>query len=61
MTETTSPSATNDYLREQLLLLEARLRGEHSDLRADIRRAFFIQTLVIVGSLTAIFAALIKL
>ena len=50
-----------DYLREQLLLLEARLRGEHSDLRADIRRAFFIQTLVIIGSLTAIMVALTRL
>ena len=57
----TSPLLTKDYLREQLALLEARQRGEHFDLHADIRRAFFIQTIVIVGSLTAIFAALIKL
>ncbi len=61
MTEVTSPLLTKEYLREQLALMEARLRGEHFDLRADIRRAFFIQTIVIVGSLTAIFAALTKL
>ncbi len=37
------------------------MREAFCDLRADIRRAFFIQTIVIVGSLTAIFAALTKL
>ena len=61
MTEATSPLATNDYLREQLVLMETRLREQHSDLRAELHRAFSIQTLVIVGTMTAIMAALTQI
>ena len=54
MTETTSPSATNDYLREQLVLMETRQR-------AELYRALLIYSLVIIGTLTAIMAALTQL
>ena len=54
MAETTSPLATNDYLLEQLALMEARQR-------AELYRALLIYSLVIIGSLTAIMVALTRL
>ena len=54
ITETTSPSATNDYLREQRLLRKARQR-------AELYRALWVALMVILCMLTAILWALIKL
>ncbi len=54
MTEATSPLLTKDYLCEQLALLDARQR-------AELYRALSFVTLVIIGTLTAILWALVKL
>ncbi len=50
----TSPLLTKEYLREQLSLMEARLRGE-------IYRALLFVALIIIGTMTAIMAALTRL
>ena len=52
--EVTDELVTKDYLREQLSLMEARLRGE-------IYRALLFVALIIIGTMTAIMAALTKL
>lgn len=52
--EATDELATKDYLREQLLLLEARQR-------AELYRALLFASLIIIGTMTAITAALTQL
>ena len=52
--EATDELATKDYLREQLLLLEAR-QG------AELYRALLFASLIIIGTMTAITAALTQL
>ena len=50
----TSPSATNDYLREQRLLRKARQR-------AELYRALWVALMIGLCTLTAILWALVKL
>jgi hypothetical protein len=52
--EVTDGLVTKEDLREQLALMEARLRGE-------IYRALLFVALVIIGTMTAIMAALTQL
>ena len=54
MAETTSPSATNDYLREQHLLRKARQR-------AELYRALRVALMIGLCTLTAILWPLVKL
>ena len=59
--EVTDGLVTKEYLREQLALMEARQREQHSDLRAEMQRVVSVQTLVIIGTMTAIMVALTQL